>query len=108
MGEDDRNDRRQILQDGILIRLGRANRKLVALRANVPVIPVFIRSNSRFAEKGWPLWKRPRFPITMEFELGEPLHPEPGETSQSFTARLQAVYERELSKPHPLRREVGV
>jgi 1-acyl-sn-glycerol-3-phosphate acyltransferase len=81
---------------------------LVALRANVPVIPVFIRSDSRFAEKGWPLWKRPRFPIAMEFELGEPLHPEPGDTSQAFTARLQAVYERELSKPHPLRREAGV
>jgi len=81
---------------------------LIALRANVPVIPVFIRSNSRFAEKGWPLWRRPRFPIAMDFELGEPLYPEPYETSQAFTARLQAVYERELSKPHPLRREAGV
>ena len=77
---------------------------LVALRAGVPVIPVFIRSNSHFAEKGWPLWKRPRFPIAMTFDLGEPLAPEPGESTQSFTARLQAVYECELAKPHPLRR----
>jgi hypothetical protein len=30
----------------------------------------------------------------------------PGESSQEFTARLAAVYENELSKPHPLRRQV--
>lgn len=81
---------------------------LIARRAGVPVIPVFIRSDSRFTEKGWPLWKRPDFPIAMELELGEPLVPEPGESPQDFTTRLHAVYERELSKPHPLRRAPGV
>ena len=68
------------------------------------MVPVFIRSNSHFAEKGWPLWKRPRFPVAMSFDLGEPIAPEPGESTQSFTARLQAGYECELAKPHPLRR----
>ncbi len=79
---------------------------IIALHSQVPVYPIFIRSDSRFAQKGWPLWRRPVFPIHMRFDLGEPLVPQPGETSQNFTARLAAVYERELSKPDPLRRQV--
>ena len=79
---------------------------IIANRSNVPVYPIFIRSNTRFLQKGWPLWRRPVFPITMKFELGEPLVPQPGESSQDFTARLAAVYENELSRPHPLRRQI--
>lgn len=79
---------------------------IIALRADVPVYPIFIRSSSRFLQKGWPLWKRPVFPIYFEFELGEPIYPHPGEKSQDFTARLGAVFEQELSKPHPLRRQI--
>lgn len=77
---------------------------IISARAKVPVYPVFIRSNTRFLEKGWPLWKRPNFPIRISFELGEPVTPGPDESSQAFTSRLQAIYERELAKPHPLRR----
>ena len=54
---------------------------IIANRSNVPVYPIFIRSNTRFLQKGWPLWRRPVFPITMKFELGEPLVPQPGESS---------------------------
>ncbi len=78
---------------------------IIALRARVPVHPVFIRSDTRYLEKGWPLWKRPVFPIRVLIEVGEPLIPAPGETSQAFTERLQAVFEQELSKSHPLRRK---
>lgn len=80
---------------------------IIAARAGVPVYPIFIRSNSRFAQKGWPLWRRPVFPITMNFDLGEPLTILAGETSQEFTSRLAEVYEHELSKPHPLRRQIN-
>jgi 1-acyl-sn-glycerol-3-phosphate acyltransferase len=79
---------------------------IIAVRAQVPVYPIFIRSNTRFLEKGWPLWKRPVFPISMSFDVGEPLIPFEGETPQAFTARLSAVFEQELSKPHPLRRQI--
>ena len=81
---------------------------IIALRAQVPVHPVFIRSNTRFLEKGWPLWKRPVFPIHIRIETGEPLIPQPGESSQAFTKRLAAVFENELSKPDPLRRQIEV
>ena len=77
---------------------------IIATHSQVPVYPIFIRSDTRFLQKGWPLWRRPVFPIRIRFDLGEPLVPQPGESSQVFTARLAAVYEQELSKPDPLRR----
>ncbi len=80
---------------------------IIALRAEVPVYPVFIRSNTRFLEKGWPLWKRPVFPIHIRMDLGEPLIPQPGETAQALTRRLELAFEQELSKPDPLRRQVN-
>ncbi len=79
---------------------------IIAIQAQVPVYPIFIRSNTRFLQKGWPLWRRPVFPIQLRIDIGEPLIPEPGESSQAFTRRLAAVYEHELSKPDPLRRQV--
>ena len=79
---------------------------IIAIRAQVPVYPIFIRSDTRFLQKGWPLWRRPVFPIHMRFELGEPLVARPGESPQEFSARLTAVFEKELSKPDPLRRQV--
>lgn len=78
---------------------------IIASRAGVPVVPVFIRSNSRFLEKGWPLWKRPVFPIRIRIEAGEPLVIGPNESVQQFTRRLEEVFEKELSKPDPLRRQ---
>jgi 1-acyl-sn-glycerol-3-phosphate acyltransferase len=81
---------------------------IIATRAGVPVYPIFIRSNTRFLQKGWPLWRRPLFPITMRFDLGAPLVPATGESAQEFTARLGAVYEQELSQPDPLRRQVAL
>ena len=77
---------------------------IIALRAKVPIQPVFIRSNTRFLEKGWPLWKRPVFPIRIRIDVDDPLIPHAGESAQALTRRLEAVFERELSKPDPLRR----
>jgi 1-acyl-sn-glycerol-3-phosphate acyltransferase len=79
---------------------------IIATHSQVPVYPIFIRSDTRFLQKGWPLWRRPVFPIHMHFDLGEPLTPLPGESAQAFTARLTAAYHQELSKPHSLRRQV--
>lgn len=79
---------------------------LIAARADVPVVPVFIRSNTRFLQKGWPLWKKPDFPILLRYETGEIMRPLAGETPQDFTRRLQEVFDHELAKPDPLRRQI--
>ncbi len=80
---------------------------LIAKRAGVPVRPVFIRSNTRFLEKGWPLWKKPDLPIRLSFELGEPLQVEEGESAHEFTKRLEDIFERNLSRAHKFRRQVA-
>ena len=79
---------------------------LIARRAGVPVLPVFVRSNTRFLEKGWPLWKRPEFPLKLSFELGKPVLPEENESAHAFTDRLSQVYTSNLSRPHKLRRQI--
>jgi 1-acyl-sn-glycerol-3-phosphate acyltransferase len=80
---------------------------LIATRAKVPIYPVFIRSNSRYLQKGWPLWKAPAFPIHVSIETGDPIVPRDGESAAELTARLQSVYEHELARPHPLRRQIN-
>lgn len=77
---------------------------LLAKQTKAPVIPVFIRSNTRFYEKGWPLYKKPEFPLKISISVGEPVKLEEGESVQAFGLRLEQIYIAELSSPHPLRR----
>lgn len=77
---------------------------LLAKQTSVPVIPVFFRSNSRFFEKGWPLYRKPEFPLKMSINVAEPVFIQANETAQEFLVRLEKIYIAELSKPHPLRR----
>ncbi len=77
---------------------------VLAKQTGAPVVPLFIRSNSRFYEKGWPLYKKPEFPLKITINVGEPVRMQVQETAQEFSRRLEKVYLDELSKPHSLRR----
>ena len=77
---------------------------VLAKQTNAPVIPVFIRSNTRFYEKGWPLYKKPEFPLKITINVAEPVSMHKNESAQEFILRLEKIYLDELSKPHPLRR----
>lgn len=44
---------------------------LIARRARAPVQPVLIESNTRYLGKGWPIWRRPDFPLRYRARLGE-------------------------------------
>ena len=44
---------------------------LIARRAGAPVQTVLIESNTRYLGKGWPLWRRPAFPLRYRARLGE-------------------------------------
>ncbi|NOQ34314.1 MAG: 1-acyl-sn-glycerol-3-phosphate acyltransferase [Methylococcaceae bacterium] len=78
---------------------------LIAKRTKVPIFPVYIRSNSRFYEKGWALFKKPVFPIRLSFEVGEAVYFSENDDLQSFTEKLQQSYTEVLARPHPLRRK---
>ena len=44
---------------------------LIAKQAGVRVQTVFIETNSRFLGKGWPLFKKPAFPLVYRVRLGQ-------------------------------------
>ncbi|MEQ1635328.1 MAG: lysophospholipid acyltransferase family protein [Methylococcales bacterium] len=78
---------------------------LLAKYAHAPIIPVYIRSDSRFLEKDRPLFLKPAFPIRISIKVGEPIHFNKGEAVEAFTKALEYSYIAELSKPHPLSRK---
>lgn len=44
---------------------------IIARRAHAPIQPVFLESNTRYLGKGWPIWRRPDFPLRYRAWLGE-------------------------------------
>jgi len=77
---------------------------VLAKQTGAAVIPIFMRSNTRFYEKGWPLYKKPVFPIIINITVGDAVTMQVAETATEFTQRLEDIYLQELAKPHPLRR----
>ena len=72
---------------------------LIAKQAGVPVQTVFIATPSRFLGKGWPLFRRPEFPLVYRVRLGHRVGIE-GDV-HDVIARLRAYYQRELGGVDP-------
>jgi 1-acyl-sn-glycerol-3-phosphate acyltransferase len=69
---------------------------LIARKAGVPVQTVFIEYSSAFLGKGWPLWKKPQFPLTIQVKLGERFEFS-GET-KSFVVDLEKYFREQLGQ----------
>ena len=67
---------------------------LVAKKIGVPIQTVFIETNSPFLGKGWPLLKKPEFPLVYRVRLGERF--EVTGDVHTFVAELEAYYRREM------------
>jgi 1-acyl-sn-glycerol-3-phosphate acyltransferase len=67
---------------------------LIAKHAQVPVQTLIIETDSPYLSKGWPLFKRPHFPIVYKVRLGERF--DPPQDVAAFTRELDAYYRREL------------
>lgn len=72
---------------------------LIARRAGAPVQPVFIESNTRYLGKGWPIWRRPAFPLRYRARLGEPVTVQGPATA--FAERLRCGYDAALGQARP-------
>lgn len=72
---------------------------LIAKQAKAPVQTVFIESNSRFLGKGWPLLKKPEFPLVYRVRLGRRVIVE-GDVHDAVR-QLHAYYRRELGAGDP-------
>jgi 1-acyl-sn-glycerol-3-phosphate acyltransferase len=67
---------------------------LIAKKSGAPVQTVFIDSNSPFLGKGWPLLRKPQFPLVYRARLGRRFRAE-GDT-HAFVRTLQVYYRQEL------------
>lgn len=69
---------------------------LIAREAGVEVQTVFIETDSRFLQKGWPVFKRPPLPLRYRLRLGKRLRV--GEDTKAFTTELEQYFQTELSQ----------
>ena len=67
---------------------------LIARRAGVPVQTIFIEYTSAFLGKGWPLWKKPQFPLTFRVTLGKRF--EVGDDRKLFVDNLENYFREHL------------
>lgn len=68
---------------------------LIAKRAGAPVQTVFIESNSPFLSKGWPLLKKPAFPLIYRARLGQRF--EVNGDVKAFVSDLECYYRETLA-----------
>lgn len=71
---------------------------VIAKRAGVPIQTVFIETDNPFLSKGWPLFKKPTFPLVYRVRLGQAFMVEG--SVHAFVKRLEQYYRDELSA-HP-------
>jgi 1-acyl-sn-glycerol-3-phosphate acyltransferase len=70
---------------------------LIARQARAPVQAIFIESNSPYLSKGWPLWRRPAFPLMYRVTLGPRQHVEG--RAEAFSEALRAAFLARLQAP---------
>lgn len=70
---------------------------LIARKAGVPIQTVFIEANSPFLGKGWPLLKKPVFPLIYRVRLGRRF--EATGDVKTFVADLEQYYRQQLASP---------
>jgi len=77
---------------------------LIAKRAGAPIQTVFIETDNPFLSKGWPLFKKPTFPLVYRMRLGQAFTVEGN--VHAFVRRLEQYYRDELATP-PLTQPVA-
>ena len=67
---------------------------LMAREAGAPVQTVILHASSPYISKGWPLWRRPRFPLVYRARLGQRFMVEG--PADRFSRDLEAYFRAEL------------
>lgn len=68
---------------------------VMARKAGAPIQTVFIESDAPYLRKGWPLLRRPAFPVVYRATLGRRF--EPGGDTAAFITDLEAYFRQELA-----------
>ena len=67
---------------------------LIAKRSGAPVQTILIETDSPYLRKGWPLFRRPSFPIRFRLRLGRRF--EPDDDVDGLVAAVEQHYRDEL------------
>jgi 1-acyl-sn-glycerol-3-phosphate acyltransferase len=78
---------------------------LIAKKADIPIQTVFIETNSPFLGKGWPLFKKPAFPLVYRVRLGQRFEVK-GDV-KTFIAELEHYYRQQLDTRQRSQEEAG-
>ena len=71
---------------------------LAAVLTRSPVQTVIITSESQCLGKGWPLFKRPAFPLRYSLRLGRRFQPEPGQEAKHFGTVVEDYFRNALAR----------
>jgi 1-acyl-sn-glycerol-3-phosphate acyltransferase len=78
---------------------------LVAVLTRSPVQTIFITAGGNYLGKGWPLFKKPAFPVRFSLRLGKRFQPEPGADAKAFGRTVEKYFwERQSSSAEPISR----
>lgn len=78
---------------------------LISRRAAASVQTVFIETNTRFLGKGWPLFKKPDFPLVYRITLGE--RRTAGDDVRTFVGDLQNYFRQQCRSVDTVTKEPG-
>lgn len=70
---------------------------LIARTAGVPVQTAFIEADTRYLAKGWPLFRRPDFPLLYRVRLGRRFRPR--EDTRALAREVEDYFHAELGLP---------
>ena len=71
---------------------------LAAVLTRAPVQTIIITSESNCLGKGWPLFKKPAFPVRYSLRLGRRFQPEPGQAAKQFGCAVEDYFRETLAR----------
>jgi len=71
---------------------------LVAVLTGLPVQTIILTADSNYLGKGWPLFKKPAFPVHYSLRLGRRFQPAAGEDAKTFGEAVENYFKESLSR----------
>ncbi len=71
---------------------------LAAVLTRSPVQTILVASEGNCLGKGWPLFKKPAFPVRYSLRLGRRFQPEPGQEAKSFGRAVEDYFRETLAR----------